>query len=167
MADAEDLDRAVELKAAPLPPRPGTVEQILAHAQMREEQPVLEDEPHMSPPGGKIDPRLGIEHDVACHGDVSAVGAQQPGDQSQDRAFARSRRAEQPDDPALGLEHGIQAEMTQSTLSGKVEDAHRASRLWPVRIRASDATSAAKDKRIEIPHRRSAAESPSGVCSSA
>jgi hypothetical protein len=135
---------------------------------MREQQSVLEHQPDPAMARGQVNAGGGIEHGAPGQHDAPRVGPQKPGDQPQDRAFARSQmgRTGPSPDPLAG-EGGVELEVALAQPGLKFDAAHRASRLCPARISSSEISSDPNDSTTDTAHSRSTMESPSGVCSRA
>ena len=102
-ADAQQIDdgRKVGRRAA-VAREPAPVEQVAAHAEMREEAAVLEDVADAAAMLGHEDAALGIDQHLAVDGDAAAIGPDQSAHDIDQRGLARARAAEQGRQPGAG-----------------------------------------------------------------
>ena len=166
-ADAEQLDDLVELAVAARSSarEPAAVEQVLAHGQVREQPPFLEDVADAAPVLRHEDAALGVGQHVAVDDDAALLGPDQPGDDVDQRGLAGAGAAEQRGQPALGSRTRRRA---RSRRAGAGPRPRASCQLQVQRApvgapAASEASSAAIEIAIETSVRRNAPASPPGT----
>src|SRR5712692_7074553 len=92
MRDAKALDELIRALLA-------AVGDVLAHAHVREERVLLEDEPDAPLVRLAEDPPRGVEPDLAVERDPSHRRPREPGDRPQHRRLAGARRPDESDGP--------------------------------------------------------------------
>lgn len=96
VADAEQVDDAPDaFRRLARPREPAAVEEVAAHAQVREKARLLEDIADPPPVAGNEVAAPGVDQHLAVDDDASPLGPVQAGDQVYERRFAAPGRAEQ------------------------------------------------------------------------
>src|SRR6266851_5159777 len=100
MSDTEQLDHLVEIAEALGSGRePPTIEQVLAHGEMREEASFLKDVTDAAAMLWHEDVPLSVDEDVAVKRDVSSVGTDEAADDVGERCLARPGSSEHRREP--------------------------------------------------------------------
>ena len=139
---------------------PPAVEQVAAHAQVREQETVLKD--HADPPllRRQVDAAGAVKQHGVVQADRAAIRPEQPGQQVHQGRLAAARRAEQADAVAGQVEVGGELELPQLFLHRDREPHHfRSSDLEAAPL----ANSTTKDSRIDTRQSDRAIRSPPGV----
>ena len=155
----------VERRIAPVARREAEpVEQVAAHAEVREEAAVLK---HVADPAAlrlEVDPGFRVEEHPVFERDPPGLRLHEARDRIGQRGLAGARGAEQRDH-AIGLraERGIERELAPS--QSRFDRQHYPSnRRLTMRARNSEPISAAKAMTMAITIRRKAPSSPPGTC---
>ena len=109
-------------------------------------------------------PRAGVDERDAVERDAALVRPDQPGDDVDERGLAGARPAEQRDEPAAGLEAGIEQELAQAMLDVDCQRHSTSRRRLAQRAISSEASKASMEIATDTRVRRSAPASPPGTC---
>ena len=165
MADAQKLDDRGEIASgrAGLAVEPAPVEQVAAHAEMREQPAVLEDIADAAAMPRNEDAALGVDQHLAVDGDAAAVRPHQAADDVDQGRLARARPAEQRRQPGRGREARVDPKAAAQVIDVDFQ-AHAAIRWTPMRrASSSEPSSASIEIAIETSVSRIAPASPPGT----
>src|SRR5712664_1892326 len=165
MSDTEQLDHLVEIAEALGSGRePPTIEQVLAHGEMREEASFLKDVTDAAAMLWHEDVPVSVDEDVAVKRDVSSVGTDEAADDVGERCLARPGSSEQRRDAPLADELGFKLDRPEPMLHINRDHASTPIRRPTTRPIASETRRANMATATAIAVSRNAAGSPPGIC---
>ena len=138
VGDPEPLEQAVDA-----PPVGCAERDVAAHAQVREERVVLEDEADRPPFRRDVHPARRVEPGLLPEEDTTPRGPQEPGDHAQDARLPGPRRADQGERLRSDLEPQLEIERAEGVGKICVEDRHDGTSLTARSRTALAATSSA------------------------
>ena len=164
MADAERLDHGIEGDGVVRPGRePAPEQQILPHAEMREQLGVLKHQADAAAMLGDEQSLRGVDQHAAVEHDRAAVGVQEARDEVDGHRLARAGAAEQRDDAVVVLELYFEIERTELERHVDPDHSNFATCLLALRCTISETTSAPSAMIIATMVSRMALASPPGT----
>src|SRR5260370_6129993 len=165
MSDTEQFDHLVQIAEALGSGRePPTIEQVLAHGEMREEASFLKDVTDAAAMLRYEDALLGVDEDVAVKRDVSPVRTDEAADDVDERCLARPGSSEQRRDAPVADELGFELDRPEPMLHVDRDHASTPIRRPTTRPIASEPRRANMEPATAIAVSRNAAGSPPGIC---